>query len=239
MNYRIAYPDRMQDFLLRPNAAFRVRGARGNLWASGGYTVGPMPRTVIAIEPSLGLDGNPVIEATIHPRFPYHHVFTGEVGAEIGGGSLWASLSRELPIKESLPSTWYSFPYGPSTLGAVGGELPLPQHFRVTASALAVHEEAGELPIFLRGVPTVSRFSYQRATQLGLDWTGLEALPVHGRWIRDLEHGNDFVSADAAYTVAAVTFGMSLDLLLTPSDQGFMGQYLGDDRVRWTASYAF
>lgn len=240
LRYSIAYPATVREFWLRPNASAMTRLTNGDWFASAGYSYGPMQRTVVAVEPGLGLEGAPSIDATIHPRFPYHHLGTAEGGYLTREWSAWASLTREIPVREEIAGNWHSFPYGPAWVASAGGSVELARGLSLSPSYLRVSEDAGPVPRYLRSIPYVSRFGYSEAARLAALWRASRKLESKAAWTRDLEHSNGLVSTDVSYQAGpTLAFGLGVDLLVARNDQGFIGQYLGNDRVRWKVHYAF
>lgn len=255
ISYSIQYPP-ISTLLVRPGAGVQARyGDHKGPWASASYGLMPMHEVQMAVETGGGF--NPLtdqVDAVIHPVTLFHHLATAETGYRGQLWSLWGSVTGENPIQPVIPPTWQMAPMGPALLTAVGGDMKLDEFFTLSASYLRVDEDlpppvANEIPLNLP-----SRFQYTRAVQVEGKWTGIPQLTADLHWVYDIANVSNLVSFDLLYQplvkrssvlramfggYGSWAFGVGTDIISSSSDTGFIGQYVGNDRVRGRISYAF
>lgn len=253
IRYAIEYPP-LQDLVIRPGAGVQIHyGAKDGIWSAASYGVMPMHQVQMAIDPVYDVPGR-VLNATVHPITLFHHLATFEGGYRGDRWSLWGSATGENPIKKSIPSSWQTDPMGPALLTALGGDIRLDEYFTLTGSYLRVDEQMpppipGAIPL---NMP--SRFQYERAFQLEGKWTGVPQLTLGTKWLYDVSNRSGLVSMDLLYQprfkasstlhamfggYGAWAFGVGADLISSSTQSGYIGQYIGNDRVRGRVSYAF
>jgi hypothetical protein len=253
IHYAIEYPP-LRDLLVRPGGGIQVRyGAKDGIWSSASYGVMPMHQVQMAIDPKFRQSSG-VVNATVHPVTLFHHLATFESGYRGEHWSIWGSVSGEGPIQKSLPVEWQTDPMGPALLTGLGGDIKLDDYFTLSGSYLRVDEKAppplpGAIPLNLP-----SRFQYERAFQLEGQWTGIPQLALGAKWTYDIGNLSGLVSMDVLYRplikpssilrsmfggYGSWAFGVGADLISSATQTGYIGQYVGNDRVRGRISYAF
>ncbi|MGK5083966.1 hypothetical protein WDW37_11755 [Bdellovibrionota bacterium FG-1] len=253
INYTIVYPP-MSELLIRPGGAIQIRyGAEDGPWVAGTYGVMPMHQAQLAVDAGY-VPQKGVVDAIVHPRTLFHHLATGEAGYRGKLWSVWASATGESPIQKATPASWQADPMGPALLTSGGGEIRLDHIFSLSASYLGVDESKPAPSPDAVPLNMPSRFEFQKATLIEGRWTGLPYFTLNVRWIYDLGQTSSLLSLDLLYQPfskdnsalkamfggpGSLTFGVGSDLISSADGTGFIGQYVGNDRVRGRISYAF
>ena len=253
ISYSILYPS-LQTLLIRPGAALQARyGSPEGPWGSFSYGVMPMHQVQMAIEAPYDPILNQV-DATIHPMSFYHHLVTFETGFHGKHWSVWGSATGEDPVQQAVPASWDITPMGPAVMAAAGGEMRLDEFFTFSSSYLQVKEDAPPLAATAVPLNLPSRFEYTQAYQMEGKWTGIPQVTADVHWIYDIANLSSLLSCDLIYQPTAKrsnllrslfggygawTFGVGADFITSASDAGYIGQFVGNDRVRGRISYAF
>lgn len=255
VNYTIQYPS-ATEIIFRMGFCTSIRyGAEGNeegLWGSAQYGYFPMKNALIAVQPGLGFSNETAVDVTIHPLLPYHHLATVEAGYNSDPSMrplrVWSSLSREIPVMPALPSDWYTVPVGPAWIGSVGASLELARGLSLTGSYLETHENVPDVAPNAFVPPSVNRFLYEHAWQTKLNLETGPRLIHEISLIQDLDEASSLVSVQSTLlrrpgaspgSIASWSLSIGADLIFSQTGAGEIGQYLGDDNIRWTVSYAF
>jgi hypothetical protein len=240
IRYNLDYPP-MERILFRPAFAMRVRvgrteGAWGSL-AAGSLPIHPAD---LAVETVL----NPqdfVVDAKIHPRFIQHRIGTLEGGYSAKDFSVFASLTRDWPEEISTPSTWVFKPIGPSWMGVAGVTVHWLSGVKFSLSHLRILENpvGQSVPDITVAVP--ERYLATKAWKFGLQWSPNPALKLLGSYTDDLGTRNGQLSADLLWAQpgARWSLGLGTDVIFSETEQGWLGQLRGNDRMRGRISYAF
>jgi hypothetical protein len=252
IHYSIEYPP-LRDLVVRPAAGMQVRyGAKDGVWSAGSYGVMPMHQVQMAIDAQYVPGG--VVEATVHPITLFHHLATFEGGYRGQHWSLWGSVTGESPIQKSLPERWQMDPMGPALLSGMGGEIRLDDYFTLGTSYLRVDEEAPAPKPGAVQLNLPSRFQYKRAFRMEGRWSGVPQFSVGAKWTYDIDNRSGLVSLDLLYQPqirpssllrsmfggqGSWALGVGTDLISSATQSGYIGQYVGNDRVRGRISYAF
>ncbi len=143
---------------------------------------------------------------------------------------------------------------GPALLAAVGGEIRIDRLFALSASYLDVEEDKPPMQTDTIPLNLPSRFEYSSAFQIEGKWTGIPRVLSAVRWVYDLDGSSSLLSLDLTYEPSirksgplralfggegTWTVGVGADLISSMGGSGFIGQYVGNDRVRGRVSYAF
>lgn len=248
IQYSIQYPS-VAESIFRPGAAVQARfGGRTRFWGALAYGVLPVHQIDMAADVGLKADGP--VNASIYPRFLAHQLLTLEAGYRGKFWSVFGSVTGESPVgaSRSIPEDWLYTPVGPSLISSVGGSLTWREGLKVTASFLNVMEKPETLPpqsdidIKLPG-----RFPFRRATLLQAAWQNRTDFSYQLNWIYDTELDSGLVTTGIFYRPgfsvspdnARLTYGVGSDFISSTTGQGWIGQYVGNDRIRGSVAYAF
>ncbi len=240
MHYQLALPS-TSELLLNPSlsGSFRLGGDLPS-WASLGYAYQPMSQADIAVESRIQLPDTRTLYATLHPQFPYHHLASIEAGHGIGRAKFWGSLTREIPVRGSIPESWMRSPIGPAWLASVGGEYAFARKAHFAASYLRVieHSQGGPTPDFELNLP--SRFLVKNGVKLTGETPLSDRIHANVGLIIDFEEEASLCSVDVRYRHPAHwQVGLGADLISSPDQNGARGQFRGNDSIRWTRAYVF
>ena len=253
INYTINMPT-IKDSLFRPGAAVHARfGGRTRFWGSLAYGVLPVHQIDMAVDVGLktGSDSsNSKVLASIYPRFLVHQLLTAETGYRGKFWSVYGSVTGESPIgaSRSIPGDGLYTPVGPSLISSFGGSLTWREGLKVSASILSIVEKPGtrsamaDIDIALPG-----RFAFTRATQVQASWQNRTDFSYNVGWTYDMAKDSGLVSSNVFYRPgfshrpddATVTFGLGADFISSSTGKGWIGQYVGNDRLRGSVAYAF
>lgn len=251
--YHLLMPE-LGDILFRPAGAIQleVGEARRGGWAR--FNAGFM-----AIhQPDLMVDGGitagtPYADLDVHPAFPMQRIATLEAGYRGSYWSLWASGTRQDPLRQAPPSNWFFNPMEAATIASAGVSLQAQGDLTVSGSLLAVIEDSDRAvrsdSTKSMNVPLDPRFLYRRAVQMGARWGHAESRLMYNlNWINDVENRNNWVSLDVNFAPWAhkagkarmpLSFGLGADFFSASGSAGTLSKYQGNDQVRGRVSYVF
>lgn len=262
IRYSIPDPD-LKRAVFRPSILLKSRfGRETGGWVSvlGGLL--PVHQNDIAIDPLLSLPANE-FQAKLYPRFHSRTVASVETGYRFGIGNVWASVFGDRPIVRSVPENastrTITRPLGNAIQYSAGGALTLADQLRLSGAVLHVAEKAPTPDAASQIFPTdtlQSRFVFERAYQFGVTWESDSPWIIDSRFIRDTKNTSSLASFDfvyrpvryvspGAYTGGFNTagsgwsIGIGADFIESKTGTGWIGQYVGNDRVRGRFSYAF
>ncbi len=246
LRYSLLTPP-LQDILLRPNFALRARFQMDNgLWISANSGVLPVNMIQMAAEIGLQPTTQSYVQVNIHPEFPMRNINTLEAGWDgpHKEWSLWLSGSYEQPFQFENEPTWLNPIITPSSIISAGTSLQVTSNFRFEGAVLFINEKTfTPSSVALQGVNVQlpSRFPLKQGIKVSGNWRFSDLTTSNFCWIQDLLQQNHFLSADVEHHFrhSAVTAGLGTDILIASSNQGWVGQYYGDDRVRGWLKYAF
>jgi hypothetical protein len=201
----------------------------------------PIHQAILLIEgvlPAQSLQ----LDVTIHPVILMQHMITAETGYHQRSWSLWASASREVPIlPKNEPSNWIEQAMGPANIFSGGATLETFHNFSLGASFLYINENLtsnvpGNLSLNLP-----SRFPYHEAGQFRINWQPGEKWGFQALWIDDISEASQIYTFDTSYRPSAGSrwfVGVGTDVIASQTNQGLIGQFSGNDRVRLRLNYA-
>ena len=240
IRYSLEYPP-MERILFRPALAMRVRAGRSEgFWGSFAAGTLPIHPADLAVETAL----NPqdfVVNAKIRPRFIQHRIGTVEGGYTAEDFSVFASLTRDWPEEISTPSSWVYKPIGPSWMGVAGVTVNWLSGVKFSLSHLRIMESPVGISQPDISVAVPERYFATKAWKFGLQWSPNRALKLLGSYTDDLGTRNGHLSADLIWAQpgARWSVGLGTDVIFSETDQGWLGQLRGNDRMRGRISYAF
>jgi hypothetical protein len=250
IRYQIQYPN-VTRILFQPGlaASVRVGDPADGPWGAATVGVLPVKEPRIAVEPRIKFEDQVVMRTTIHPTFPYQKMATLEGGYGSAAASAWFSLTRDIPFADEIPEGSFAAPIGPAWIASLGGTARVHPRVSVSAAFLRAEEKVGTFES-AEFVPTrISRFGYVAALKGGFTWNTNERLTNGLVVTYDVKERCPLVSWDTSYLLPGIgvggkvfgglRVGMGADLILGPSQEGYIGQYFGRDRVRWTLAYGF
>ncbi len=243
IHYEIAMPA-IRELLFRPGSSIQVRYGEPEQgpWASWTYGVMPMHQAQLGVEAGFS-PAKGYVEAMVHPVTQFHQLMTMEGGMRGKLWSFWSSTTVESPIQRSIPASWQVDPMGPALVTSMGGELKLEDTFALSGSYYGVDESKPSAAADAIALNLPSRFGYTHALQLQGHWTGFEPFSADARLVYDLGTRSGLASADFLYQLSGTqgqwTVGMGADLINARNSTGWVGQFIGNDRVRVRLSYAF
>ncbi len=246
IRYRINMPG-LKETLLRPGAAVSVRVGEEDrgIWSRLSYGFLPIHQPDLTLDaiidsPSLTL------EASVTPRFLSHHLVTSEVGFQDSSWSAYGSLTREIPMGESVPVNRIYQPMGPATIAVLGGTLRLAHGWSFSQQWLNVVEKKGPGPDTDLSVDLYSRFPYRQAVRSLMKVESGYRVSYAADWTYDYLNRSSMLSLDIDYILTRKGDGktgwslnLGTDWFSSASVKGLIGQYRGDDRIRGKLSYAF
>jgi hypothetical protein len=243
VTYSIAYPDPRHFFLL-PNAALSLRyGGELGGWISTNLGYTPFSGANIAIQPSIVLDNTASFATTVHPLFPYHYLGMLETGFKDRRWSIWGSLTRDIPVPENVPSNWIVEPMDPKTTGAVGARTELATGLELSASYLKSNVSTITDPLTSTMFSRQPVYQFSQAANMGLHWEPGSRLTYDANATYDIDNDSKLFSFDVSLNPPKSwgnwNAGIGVDGIFTSTGQGWIGQFHGDDRVRWRLAYAF
>ena len=246
LKYNVQYPP-LEQLVFNPGAAVSVGfGEKQGPWAQVVYGLTPINQIDISVAPAYVLQANE-IDVPVHPRVLLHHMVTSEAGYKDKTVSVYSSLTFESPIKPDVPANWMTAPMGNSILASVGGSAMLDK-FKLSSSFLYVYENLSPSSPTSINVPLPSRYPYNRAIKFGGEYEGTTKLTYGTTWTSDLANRSNLLSFDVNFrpgqhepTVrsGAWLINVGTDFISSSTNQGQIGQYEGDDRVRGGVAYAF
>jgi len=236
----IAMPG-LGELMLKPNAALKLRyGETDGGWASVTYGFQPLHQADIAADARVELSKGTWVQSTVHPTFPYRHLFTVESGYVASAWWVWSSLTSERPLRESTDPSWVRPPMGPALIGSTGIGLRPSRKLQMHASYLAVHETAQPTDTKNFDLFMPSRFAYMKAARFEGTWKSGPRTDWMSAYVVDIDRASSQVSVDFRYQPnSSWRFGVGADGIISGSSEGMIGQYIGDDRIRWSVNYAF
>ncbi len=246
IRYSLMMPSITQ-ILLRPNFAMKARYEfeRG-FFVSANTGVLPVHMVQMAAEPYVSTSGSSgILEVNIRPQLPMRNINTLEAGYQDPKGQYqaWISGSYEQPFRFENQANWLNPIITPSTVLSAGMKAMIRSDLTVEGSVLAVNEEPfvrnSKLPNVNVDLP--SRFPLKRGVQVAGNWRVSDRTGTDAAWIHDLMNGNHFASVNLQHTIPGprLTLGVGMDLILAQNNQGWIGHYYGDDRIRGWLKYAF
>lgn len=243
VSYTIDYPQ-ARKFYLIPNAAFSVRaGGKEGPWASANYAYTPLSQAQISIEPQINLVNSASFNTVIHPQFPYHHLATFESGYQTSRFSVWGSLTRDIPEVSEVPSTWISRPLDPQTIAAVGVSGEVARGLILSSSYINGHEGEVNDPLSATLLSRQPVYNYSQAVDFGASWRNGSRLGYDLYAVYDIDNISSQISFDLSLLPrqgqSNWIAGIGFDAITSATGQGWIGQFVGDDRVRWRLGYAF
>ncbi|HUP58740.1 MAG TPA: hypothetical protein VM598_14875, partial [Bdellovibrionota bacterium] len=181
-----------------------------------------------------------VLDASIHPRAFYHQLTTLELARQGSDWSFWTSLSRESPIQPDGEPSWTSKPMGPAWIASLGGSTKVGRSWTLGAGLLWIDEAKREATEEEAALHMPPRFLYERAGRFSAEWAGSERFTAGMNLTHDFRFPGNLVSLDARWQPRwAPDWRLSVgtDFFSAASPDGFIGQYVGDDRVRVGVRY--
>jgi hypothetical protein len=246
VNYSLDTPS-LSSILFRPNFALRARYEfDSGYWISANSGVLPVNMVQLAAEPYLNTANNSGdIDVNIHPEFPMRNINTVETGYDARDWDIWGSVSYEQPFNFENNPLWLNPIITPSTIVSAGMDFKVTHNFTFTGAALYIQEQpfttssSSELSGIDVALP--SRFPLKQGIKVGGNWKFSELTESNFSWTQDLLYSTHLVSADIEHQFYKykITAGLGLDLVLADTNQGYVGQYYGDDRFRGWLKYAF
>ena len=246
IRYGLMMPSITQ-ILFRPNFAMKARYEfeRG-FFVSANTGVLPVHMVQMAAEPYVSTSGSSgILEVNIRPQLPMRNINTLEAGYQDPKGQYqaWVSGSYEQPFRFENQANWLNPIITPSTVLSAGMKAMIRSDLTVEGSVLGVNEEPfvrnSKLPNVNVDLP--SRFPLKRGVQVAGNWRVSDRTGTDAAWIHDLTNGNHFASVNLQHTIPGprLTLGVGMDLILAQNNQGWIGHYYGDDRIRGWLKYAF
>jgi hypothetical protein len=240
IQYTVNTPS-MSKLLVNPGAGASLRyGDHQGFWSS--FTTGVLPMQQINLAAEFGLDsGNNILNASLNARVLYHSLNTFEAGYRVDKSHFWASVTREIPLpSDPVPSNWITSAIGPTWISSMGASHRISNHLEMAAGFIVVNEskssqQDAQLASFLP-----KRFQYTRATQLTASYMHNDRLTTHTDWRYDFDTNSQLISVNINYRAGAnwnLSFGG--DGFISSTSTGFLGQYVGYDRVRAGVKYVF
>jgi hypothetical protein len=246
VTYSIAYPQANQFFLI-PNAAFSLRygaqGADDGGWVSGNYAYTPLSASQIAVEPKINLVNSASFDTVIHPMFPYHHLASLEMGYREKRWGFWTSVTRDIPMNQDIPSTWIARPLDPTTIGSVGARVQPARGLDLSSSYIISHAGLVLDPLNATLLSRQPVYLFTQAVDFDVHWQNASRLAYDLTTVLDIDNKSTQVSLDISLIPKKPQgnwiAGIGFDAISSQSGQGWIGQFEGDDRVRWRLGYAF
>ncbi len=248
INYSIQYPT-ISESVFRPGAGVQARfGGRTRFWGALAY--GVLPANQIDEAADVKLKQAQYVNATVYPRFLVHQLLTAEAGYRGKFWSVFGSLNGESPIgaSRSVSPDWLYTPVGPALISAWGGSLSWREGLKVTASYLSVLEKPAARPTLTDiDISFPSRFNYTKAALIQATWQNRTDFSYALGWTYDIAYDSGLASANVFYrpgfSVApessTLTFNIGADFISSTTGKGYIGQYVGNDRMRGGIAYAF
>lgn len=234
--------------LFRPSLAFLVETKPELPWV-GRFSYGYLPLTYFP----PALDGSLVIsevQANIVPRLMHHHVYSTDLGYQIGPWEAGAGAIVDQALKDHLDSQYNYSQIGTSTtlspwLKYKGTHLKWNLAYLKTLKGLN-----GDVGSFT--TPGQNLFSshmfYREALMTSLQWEEPthEALLITGKYLHELTVNGHWLMLDLTYTVSShLTLLVGGDLIaatLSSAPDGgaeFLSDLRSNDRIRIGVTYAF
>lgn len=251
VQYQIAYPP-LQDLLIQPNGLIKARyqeTAKQGFWIQGLYGILPIYQTNISVE-SVLLPQQGVAEVTIHPRVLLRQLVTGEMGYKTNYLDVWASGTREIPIEQASEESWSTPNWQPSTIFSAGATVRvIPKKFQLRPTVLVVQEQVPLQGSQSTGnsdfdIALPERFDYTNAYRLGADYFYGDRIKSTFQYTGDANQVGSIYSMDLFYVAkidrnSRVVINVGADIFDVTTDEGFIGQFRGNDRFRGGVTYAF
>ena len=246
VNYSLVMPS-IESVLLRPNFALRARyDFENGAFLSLNSGVLPVHMTQMAAEPFLSTSGSAGrLDVNIRPQFPMRNINTLEAGFDSPSQdwSLWVSGSYEQPFRFENQDTWLNPIITPSSIVSAGTRIQLTDNLSFNGGALYIHEQpfqrSSKVPDVSVQLP--SRFPLKQGIQMGGNYRFSDETQGDLSWLQDTLQQNHLVSMNVAHSIrsASLTIGGGMDVIMARTTSGWVGQYVGDDRIRGWLKYAF
>ncbi len=248
MRYDVAMPS-ITSVLIHPGASGSARfGGDVGFWGQLGYAYKPLNQIIMGYDGSLGTDG--VLNATVYPRFLYHHLITGEAAYSSQELELSLSTMAEVPVRDQTPSAWSTQEVTPSVAGSFTAEWK-PNRTLTMLRASYLLQAGGNAPdqgaLSTGGSLFGYRYPFQNALLAEIDLNPVRfsggGLLIHSKLTYDLLHQGFIFSPQVKLAILhSLLFGLGFDLLAsagTGSGPDFVRSNLGNSRVYSGVNYVF
>jgi len=250
INYSVEYPS-VTEMLFRPGASLLLRYGEEEkgFWLQGTMGFMPIHQADLSLDTKMSLENEVTLNATVRPGFGYHQIATVESGYQTGNWSAWASVSGENPMQNKPSEGWMYVPMGSALITSWGGEWRLNDGFKIRISYLNINEKEVELENDMAvDIALPTRFQYKKAWKIAGKWRAFSPLTYSFNWIYDIDYNSNLISLDLTYQPSVLSrarggsgmsFSIGTDIITSASQEGAIGQYFGDDRIRGKVSYVF
>jgi hypothetical protein len=247
VRYDINYPSTDQ-LIMNPSVAMQVRyGEEMGVWAQGSYGIKPIHQVDLAVSPKYFLQEDQV-RVSVNPRILTHQLLTAEGGYRDRRFSIWASGSVERPFGEATPEDWITQPVGSTVILSAGIRGRMTDTIQLSFSGISIDETTPEKRANDIQIDLASRFMFRRALKMRGEWDAGRKVSYGAGWVMDVADRSSLVSMDLNFYPGfrdpgakggAWLLNVGGDLFFSNTSQGFLGQFLGNDRVRGGVAYAF
>ena len=241
IKYQLKYPS-MSDLLFMPGGALSVRHGDPSgtgLWAQAMVASLPMNQVDLVLQAEL-MASTLTLNSTLHPRRLRHDLASLEFGWNGEVVRPWISITGERPEVLGVPEGWIASPMGPTLVSSGGVEFLFPTGNSLGMQVIDVREV---LPVTggtaLAGA-SPPRIQWQDALRLTAGWDGPSRYDYDFVWTYDITNQSSLITADfGIQAMRRLHLGVGADFFTSPTREGFLGQYYGNDRVRARVTYAF
>lgn len=249
IRYQIQYPQ-MKQLLVNPNAMVkgRIQNTPGRgFWVQGMYGYLPIHQVNVSVEATYK-PVEDIADVTIHPRVLMRHLVTAEAGYESRHIDFWSSATEERPVGQQAPARWNTPAWQPARILASGVTWKIkPEVFHMRTQAIYMTEPNGSRANQTIQVDLPNRFDYQRAGRIGFDYRPSDRFAYSLTQTYDARDLSSLHSLDVNYykrfgtkqNDPMLALNVGADFFDSKTNEGFVGQFKGNDRVRAGFSYVF
>jgi hypothetical protein len=241
IRYSLQYPS-MSDLLFMPGAALSVRHgdpSRTGVWAQAMIASLPVNQVDIALQAEL-MASTLTLNSTLHPRRLRHDIASLEFGWNGEIIKPWISVTGERPEGAAVPEGWITSPVGPTLISAGGVEFALPTGNNLGVQLISARQSLPESNGAALSGASPPRFQWQDAVRFSAGWDGPSRYDYDFVWNYDITNQSSLITADfGLQAMRRLHLGVGADFFTSPTRQGFLGQFYGNDRVRARVTYAF